>query len=47
MLDIVLVWELVKQFMYGCCFAFGAGPEVSRELERREGWEVGKSKDNL
>ena len=47
MLDIVPVWELVKQFMYGCCFAFGAGLEVSKELERRDGWEVDKSKDNL
>lgn len=28
-------------------FAFGAGPEVSRELERRDGWEVDKSKDDL
>lgn len=46
-LDIVPVWELVKQFMYGCCFAFGAGLEVSKELERRDGREVDKSKDNL
>ena len=28
-------------------FAFGAGLEVSKELERRDGWEVDKSKDNL
>ena len=25
-------------------FAFGAGLEVSKELERRDGWEVDKSR---
>lgn len=31
----------------GIAFVSGVGPEVSRELERRDGFEVNKSKAKL
>lgn len=42
------VWELViNNLCMAVGFASGAGPEVSRELERRDECEVNKNKDKL